>query len=318
MMVLLHPGQAKPDFGNNKVTVVPVAGGIHKLFGRRSAVSVTVKKSGINKLLLFDLKDAVSSNALQFLVTDDASRVEKKDFPLYKKLSGIITSSGQSKEFLMKMAGVDGNKIIVIEGLVKAKLEVPEYIDGIKFKGNVTSGREYFICADEYWTKENLVTLLKAFSRFKKMQQTSWKLLLTQRGLNPEPGNAAVFETLKTYKYRDEVILFAEGDETPYAHALGGAYCAISMQTNNAFPSAVLEAVECGCPVLVPDGFNNPTLPGLPAFLGGDDESLGIKLMELYKNEALRAQYAKNLLQHQHKTGPGPGLEELKSRLLQA
>lgn len=48
----------------------------------------------------------------------------------------------------------------------------------IKVKEQYTAGTEYFLYAGSFRPGKNLVNLLKAFSLFKKRQQSNWKLVL--------------------------------------------------------------------------------------------------------------------------------------------
>ena len=48
-----------------------------------------------------------------------------------------------------------------------------------ELKDNITAGREYFIYSGKLDFSKEIVDLLKAFSVFKKMQQSSMQLVLT-------------------------------------------------------------------------------------------------------------------------------------------
>lgn len=143
------------------------------------------------------------------------------------------------------------------------------------------------------------------------MQQTNWKLVLTHRGFNPETAFGNVFGMISSYKYKDDIVLFGQSASHTYAQALGAAYAAISAKTDDGFPAAVAEALSCGTTTLVPDPFPASSFPALPAYLAGDEASLGTKMMELYKNESLRQYYIEAIEKHAPLNNLSGGLEAL-------
>jgi len=318
LLAFRHKKENHSTFLKSKAIPVIIPGGIRKLVEKSLVLPSLLKKNSTGALLLFDIEDVLPVKVPQFLLLSDAYQFQQKHRQFFKKLEGVITSSHKLKAQIIATSGINPEKVIVTEGLIQPAMEPPEYMDTLKFKGNLTEGREYFICADAHWTRERLVLLLKAFSRFKKMQHTGWKLILTQRGLDPARAFASAFEVLNTYKYRDDVVLFESAPEMPYAHALGGAYAAIAIDQTAGFSAAVWEAVRCGSTVLVPDHFDQNGLAALPTYLANDEESLGIKMMELYKNEGLRQQYLDSLRQKPAPPDAEPGLLLLKSRLLRS
>ena len=249
------------------------------------------RKAQIQALVVFEVKDVFRGAVKQFLVLKDQYRYQEKDKAAFRRVKGIIVSSVPLKEYLLDKAAVAAEKIIVLPGLLRPGLK-PAAISAIMaFKTAFTEGTEFFICNEAYWTKEKLRLILKAFSRFKKMQQTSWKLLITQRGEDPQTPFGPVFEALKNYRYKDDVVLFRSTGNEQYAQALSAAYMAISLQDGEGYPAAMMEALCCGPPVIVPQRLQNSAGFSLPAYSENDEESLGKKMMEQYKNEGLRHTY---------------------------
>lgn len=86
-----------------------------------------------------------------------------------------------------------------------------EEIEQIKEK--YASGTGYFLYAGPVYPPDLLITLLKAFSHFKKWQQSNMKLVLAGP-INRKTKKLK--EKLATYKYREDVIII----EGPAAEAI--------------------------------------------------------------------------------------------------
>ncbi|MGJ7030750.1 glycosyltransferase [Niabella hirudinis] len=277
-----------------------------------------LRKNKIRALILTDIKDTLRFPIPQFLLLQNAAGYTSKQLPALQKLAGIVVSSGLLKSMLVENTGLDPEKVLVVEGLLLPGLKPPEALAQLDFKNRVTAGREFFICADTQWSRKQLLTLLKAFSQFKKMQQSGWKLLLTQRGRHPGRAFSTVFDVLDTYKYREDVILFESSGAPDYAMALGAAYAAITFAQEDAFPAAAAEALTCQVPVVAAITGREPLHPDVFLFEAAQEASLAQRMMELYKNEGLRLQFIQRYEQHPLKLSPDAGLSLLKKRLLQA
>ena len=57
---------------------------------------------------------------------------------------------------------------------------------------------------EQFNNGNDLLNLLKAFSVFKKRQKSNWKLVLTG---NLRQYDKKFLEDLRTYKYRDDVVM---------------------------------------------------------------------------------------------------------------
>lgn len=291
------------------------AGFWRRLLAKRWAIPRLLKKSNAGGLLLLHPEDALRTRIPQFLLMKDTEAAEQAGLPVLQKLTGIVVSSSTLKQKLVKHSGLSPDRIIVVEGLLTPGVEPLEAAGQVAFKDRVTEGREFFICADAHWSREQLQTLLKAFSRFKKMQQSNWKLVITRRGYHPGSAFGAVFNILDTYKYREDVILFESSGAAGYAAALGAAYAAVTFQQDGGFPAVAGEARVSNVPVIAPASQKAQLGTEVFLFDAADDASLGRQLMELYKNEALRRQFLQPYSGNPVKPA---GLELLKKRLLQA
>ena len=224
------------------------------------------------------------------------SFIKKTDLFFYKryfkkflqKANSIITVSEFLKAIVSDQYAVKEEKVIVVHGAAKEIFSPLNENRKEEIKNKYTGGKNYFIYAGDIHPQKNLINLLKAFSGFKKRQKSNWKLVLTGK---LDKNYKSFGESIKTYKYRDEVvILTGQLEEKEKAGLLGSAYAFIYPSLKEGFGLAVLEAMNCHVPVLtsphsaMQEIARDAALYADPA----DHKDIADKMMLLYKDESLR------------------------------
>jgi glycosyltransferase involved in cell wall biosynthesis len=162
-----------------------------------------------------------------------------------------------------------------------------EFDDREKAKAQFAEGKEYFFTDITGVKEDELVELLKAFSRFKKRLHSNLKMVLAGY---PAAAVKVIDEKLDSYKYRQDVIWYRE-----YTGLLAaGAYAIIRPFPRVDLGLAVMEAWKSGVPVVTVSGSATGDIAGVAgdAVLyarPGDAGSLAENLMLIYKDERLRA-----------------------------
>ena len=152
-----------------------------------------------------------------------------------------------------------------------------------------TNGSSYFMLTGALPSEQEFTRLLKAFSVFKKRQQSSMKLLIPFDVVNELPKYR---NQLDTYKFRDQLILTGEIDTQKRADYTAAAYALIMADHAGITESAVMESLQAGTPLLVSRTAAAEALAG-PAALyisPGSEQDLAEKMMLIYKDETLRNQ----------------------------
>jgi glycosyltransferase involved in cell wall biosynthesis len=101
-----------------------------------------------------------------------------------------------------------------------------EWEEKEKIKEEYAGGTEYFLFTGDIYPPDHLITLLKAFSYFKKWQQSNMKLIMAG------PANRKtekLKEKLATYKYREDVIIIENPDPQTIQELTGAAYAPVSI-----------------------------------------------------------------------------------------
>src|SRR5436853_7836020 len=97
-------------------------------------------------------------------------------------------------------------------------------------------------------------------------------------------------EKLKTYKYREDVVLPGYIDEQEVVHLVGSAYSLVYPCLFEGFGVQVLEAMQCDVPVITSANSAMQEIAKDAALFAdpGNHEDISEQMMRLYKDEDLR------------------------------
>jgi len=153
-----------------------------------------------------------------------------------------------------------------------------------EIKKKYVRGKEYFLADLAGAGEQDVIHLLKAFSLFKKRQQSNMQLLLTG-GINGSAG--VIRQRLETYKYREDVHWQENGPAAEGERVSRAAYAILLLFDGHTLGASLLNAWAAGVPVIAADGSLLQEIAGdaaLPAG-AGDPASLAAQLMRIYKDE---------------------------------
>jgi glycosyltransferase involved in cell wall biosynthesis len=159
-------------------------------------------------------------------------------------------------------------------------------------KIDYTEGSEYFFVLQSFQFIDDIVLMLKAFSGFKKWQQSSMKLVLAGKLYIPQSDWE---DKLNTYKYREDVLVYNKLPEDEMAKLLAGAYACIHLPKKDNDLLPLLQSIQCHTPVIssetlsVKEYINHV---GLIAAYNYDEISKRMVLM--YKDENMRNNLQEN------------------------
>lgn len=220
------------------------------------------------------------------------SFIKKSHLSFYKrntpkflaKAKSIATVSEFSKKDILAAYNVDGDKIGIVYSAAKEIFCPVSDEDKAATKNRYTGGKEYFVYAGAIHPRKNLMNLLKAFSVFKKRMQSNMKLVLAGR---LAWKYESFTESLKSYKYRDDVLLTGYMSEEELVKLIGSAYGLVYPSLLEGFGVPVLEAMQCNVPVITSAASSMQEIAGEAALYAAPDDHTDIadKMMLLYKDE---------------------------------
>ncbi len=234
-----------------------------------------IKKIQPDVVLAFDESYSPSFSEI-VLITQPITRFSK-----LKKASSLVLSDYLAQQF----PSVLSLKKLSLKGGLFCKPVVwdkREYI-----KQQYSEGREYFYCSAYNSSIEQLTTILKGFSLFKKWQNSGVKLLLAEMGSISVP----VKKLLEHYRYRTDVTLIEE-DLSAEADIIASSFLTIYMPDEDNTGLRILNYMQAEVPVITRQ-------TGAIAEMAGDGvmycdsrniEEIATSLKLIYKDEKYRSQ----------------------------
>jgi glycosyltransferase involved in cell wall biosynthesis len=221
--------------------------------------------------------------------------VPKKQLRFYKKntekfirkLKALICFSTHAKEQLLQHYQMDGSKISVVQTGVNECYQPLDQYQKELVKEQYAEGKEFFLYAGNIDATKNITHLLKAFSLFKKRQQSNMQLLI----IAPLTAHTASLSvSLKTYKYKTEVKLITAIPEAEMAKIIASAYAFVYPVLTENTGIAVLQAMQCKIPVIASSINELQELCGDAAIYAepGSIDDIADKMMLLFKDEKKR------------------------------
>jgi glycosyltransferase involved in cell wall biosynthesis len=204
-----------------------------------------------------------------------------------EKAKQIATVSQFSKKDIITQYKIADDKINIVYSAAKEIFHPLNIEQKKSIKEKYTEGKEFFIYTGAIQPRKNLVNLLKAFSLFKKRQLSNWKLVLVGR---LAWKNDDFLRLLKTYKYREDVIITGYIPESELAQLTGSAYAMIYPSLFEGFGVPVLEAMKSEIPVLTSTNTSMQEISEEAAlyFDPLNVTDIADKLMLIYKDEDIR------------------------------
>ena len=204
------------------------------------------------------------------------------------KAKKLVTVSAFTKADIIQQYGVADDKIQVVYGAADQRFHPISWQEKENTKQGFADGREYFLFTGGIHPRKNLLNLLKAFSLFKKWQKSNMKLLVAGRLAWQYD---AIVEKLKTYKYRDDVVLLGYLPDEQLARVTASAYALVYPSFFEGFGLPILEAMQSEVPVITSNTSSMPEIGAKAALYAdpSDPDAIAKQMLHLYKDETLRA-----------------------------
>lgn len=204
-----------------------------------------------------------------------------------KKATNIITVSNYSKHAIEKAYPFTKDHVKVIPGAARVEFKPINWEEKEQIKEAYAEGFEYFICVGGISPRKNLMNVLKAFSLFKKWHKSNMKLVFAGRlAWNYQE----ILEKLKTYKYKDDVVLTGYLTDELLQKLTAAAYASLYMSNYEGFGLPIVEAMQAGVPVIAGNNSGMPEVGGNAALYADslNPEKIAEQMQLLYKDEKLR------------------------------
>lgn len=204
-----------------------------------------------------------------------------------KKAKRVVTVSEFSKQDIIQSYPKLPLDPTVISGAARSGFMPLSWEEKEQVKEAYTDGYEYFLCVGGINPRKNMMHILKAFSLFKKWHKSNMKLVFAGRLAWQYQD---FVEKLKTYKYRNDVVLTGYVEESILQKLTGAAYAVLYVTHFEGFGLPIVEAMQSGVPVVVGNNSSMPDVGG-EAVLYADaanPDTIAEQMQQLYRNEQMR------------------------------
>jgi glycosyltransferase involved in cell wall biosynthesis len=214
-----------------------------------------------------------------------------------KKARQVVTVSDYSRQDILQHYPFVADKISVVSGAAKQLFQPLTWQEKQDVKHQYAGGTEYFVCTGGIHPRKNLLNLLKAFSLFKKWQHSNMKLVVAGRLAWQYED---VLGKLKSYKYRNDVVLTGYLPDEELARLTASAYAMVYPSFFEGFGLPIVEAMQSGVPVITSNTSSMPETGGEAALYADPTipDEIAKHMLSLYRDETFRNQLVeKGLLQ---------------------
>lgn len=213
---------------------------------------------------------------------------KKKLKTTLQKAQTIFVFSEKNKQHFINEYTLNEEKIIIVQSAPNAESVQLLWTEKENIKIKYAGGKEYFAVAGSF-QNEDLIHVLKAFSQFKKRQQSNMQLVIAIKKIN---NNISFTEKLESYKYKADVHLINHFTKDEMIKIMAASYALINKINEGEPATILLNACKSEIPVIANDNDVSREIladAGLYADIN-NQESLSNQLMLLYKDENLRNQ----------------------------
>ena len=200
----------------------------------------------------------------------------------------IIAITEATKQDIIKILGVDGDKITVVHEAVAERYKTisqSERIDEFKRKFGIT--KPYLLYVGQWRQHKNVVRLIRAFHLLRRRYNLDYQLVLAGKIDQKCPE---VLQTIKQLGLKGEVVLTGYVPDADLPYIYNGAEIFVFPSLYEGFGLPPLEAMACGTPVAASRSSCMPEVLGEAAqyFDPLSIEDMVRAIAEVAKNYSLR------------------------------
>lgn len=217
----------------------------------------------------------------------------RRFFPEYaQKASRIATVSEYSKQDIVKMYGVNPEKIDVIYNGANISFKpVPDSVKNETIE-KYSLGSPYFVFVGALHPRKNLVNLFKAFDIFRKQDPGKANLLIVGAKMW---WTKAIEQAYNEMVFKDDVIFTGRLNTGELNKVLGSAMALTYVSYFEGFGIPIVEAFYCDTPVITSNVTSMPEVAGDAALLINpfSPNSIAEAMLEISSSEAIRRDLVK-------------------------
>lgn len=203
------------------------------------------------------------------------------------KATRIATISEYSKADISQFYKVDLNKIDNVSCGINSNFFPLEQSKIEDVRKKWSNGSPYFFFVGSMHPRKNIKRLLEAFSLFKQKNRTDVKLLLAGSILW---SKTEIKDAYLNSPFKDDIVFTGRLTDEELQQVLGAALALSFVPIFEGFGLPIVEAMQCGVPVICSNVTSMPEVAGDAAIMVDPFNvgSIAAGMETLYKNEELR------------------------------
>ena len=204
----------------------------------------------------------------------------------------IFTDSEKNRQKLIFQYSLDAGRVVVLYPLADDNYGVLPAAEKENVKRKFAAAKEYFVVNPPYPTTGELLHLLKAFSLFKKRQQSNMQLLLAGSDMEIP---IEFYEKLETYKHQADIHVYDFLKQDELTKIVAGAY-AMLYPFDKGSGRIILNAFQSQVPVIAADESSLSEISTDAALYADpmNHEQFANQLSRIFKDEKLRNEIIEN------------------------
>jgi glycosyltransferase involved in cell wall biosynthesis len=213
-----------------------------------------------------------------------------------RRATALIAPSEATRRDLIRLLDIPGERVTVVYNGIDHERFRPTH--------RRVADRSYILFVGVEHPRKNVIALLRAFSSLKR--DSRWRDLRLVKvggpGYRGEPFRRRTLEVISALGLEREVELAdrVEGDDMVAYYS--GAECLVVPSLYEGFGLPAIEAMACGCPVIVSDRASLPEIAGDAAVVTGTDpEEIAEAIRGLLSSAERRASLRRRGLEHARK-----------------
>ncbi|MGZ3942376.1 MAG: glycosyltransferase family 4 protein [Bacteroidia bacterium] len=209
-------------------------------------------------------------------------------FPKFsKEAARIATVSEFSKKDISDTYHVDANKIDVVYNGISEHFSPVDEATKTVTKNKFTTGCDYFLFLGSISPRKNIIRLIKAFHLFKKESSSNMKLVLAGAIFW---GDDEIISLMKQLNIENEIVFTGRVPNEELRNILGSAFAMTYLPYFEGFGIPLVEAMQCGTPILAAKASCLPEIAGDAAIYANpfDESEIKNAMLTLFHDDSLR------------------------------
>ena len=222
-------------------------------------------------------------------------------FPKFaKEASRIATVSEFSKKDIAANYHISPSKIDVVYNGIHGYFDVVSKDIKIATKTKYTKGADYFIFVGSLHPRKNILRLLKAFHLFKTETKSNFKLVLAGAIFW---GENEMVELMKNLQIENEIVFTGRIANEELKNLIASAFALTYLPYFEGFGIPIVEAMQCGTPILAANTSCLPEIAGDAAIYANpfDENEIKHAMLTLYEDAEIRSNLIRKGLEQKNK-----------------